>query len=504
MNRKKAAAKTAITGLILSTISLVLGFITQKIFINKLGLEYSGINGVLTSIVGILTMSDLGISTAVMLNLYKPLAKNDKPKISALMRFYHKACIFIGLFIVAGSLILLPFIPSIVGETSVDVNLYIVFLLFGATSAFSYFFNYRRPLLIADQKAYQVNRVVTVSSLLTYLAKIAILLFVNDYYLYLASVIVFKIAENIIIGKIVKKNYPYLAKAKTLDQTTKADIKKKIIASVFHNAASYVVFSTDNILLTTFFGVTTNGIYANYAMVISSLTNVVSQIFNGISAGFGNVISKEGKDYLYLVSKRISLLSFWFYSVVSIALYFCLTPFITMWLGEEYLFGKITVFALVFNFFLVGIRAPAGGILNAGGVLYENRFVPVFEALINLGSSIILAKIIGIPGVFLGTVISNTFLHLYAFPKYAYSGVLKKKRILYIFSFLKQIFFFGLGFAAIYIFNSFVTISDPKLAFVVLGLASVIIPSIIYLLCFARTEEFKYFVNVAKQRISKS
>lgn len=503
MNRKEAATKTALSGLVFSIFSLLLGFVTQKIFINKLGLEYSGINGVLTSIVGILTMSDLGVSTAVILNLYKPLANNNKSKIAALMRFYHKACIFIGSFIIVGSLLLLPFIPKIVGETSVDINLYIVFLLFSATSAFSYFLNHRRPLLIADQKAYQVNRVVTVSSLLSYLAKIAILLFVNNYYFYLLSVIVFKIAENILISRIVKKNYPYLKRAKQLDIETKTDIKKKIIASVFHNAGSYVVFSTDNILLTTFFGVATTGIYANYSMVISSLTNVVSQIFNGISAGFGNIISKEGKEHLFNVSKRVSLLSFWFYSVIAIASFFCLKPFITLWLGAEYIFDDVTCFALIFNFFLVGIRAPVGGILNAGGIVYENRFIPILEAIINLGSSIILAKIIGIPGVFIGTIISNFFLHLYAFPKYAYQIVLKKKATIYLYSFFKQLLFFTIGFVPVYAFCHFARIENQILAFIIYGVASILIPSIIYVLCFFKNPEFRYFVRIASRRIKK-
>ena len=56
-----------------------------------------------------LSLTELGLGTAVSFALYKPLAENDEPKIGALMHFYKKAYQLIALLTAAFALLLLPF-----------------------------------------------------------------------------------------------------------------------------------------------------------------------------------------------------------------------------------------------------------------------------------------------------------------------------------------------------------------------------------------------------------
>lgn len=502
MNRKKSVIKTALTGIIFNVISILLGFITQKVFIARLGIEYSGINSLFNSIIGILTMADIGVSSAVILNLYKPLANNDTKKVSALMNFYHKGCLLIGSIILIGCLLITPFIPNIVGKTSVDVNLYLVFIIFGSTASLSYFLNYKRPLLLADQKAFLINITTSITSLLTYSAKILILLTIADYYLFLVSVVFFRIIENTIINLIVDKRYPYLKEKGKLSKAIVIDIKKKIFASAFHNMGSYVVFSTDNIVLSSFFGVGITGIYSNYSLILNSSKSLVSQIFTGISASFGNIRANEGRNYLYVMTKRIMLLNFWISGIVSIALYYCLNPFISIWLGPDYSFDPITVFALCLNFFLTSIRASGDAVLSAGGILYENRFMPIIEASINIVSSIILAKLIGISGVFIGTVISNLFLHFYSYPRYAFGLVLKRKRREYLALFAKYLACFLFGWAAVYLPLKFADDLTTLQGLLLSGILSLLLPSLLWYLLFRKSEEYTYFINLIHSRLA--
>ena len=79
----------------LVTISLMvtmtlLGFVTRKLFVNEIGVEYLGLNGLLTNILAAVTLLESGFGTSVVFHLYKPLAENDRPRILALLQFYRK------------------------------------------------------------------------------------------------------------------------------------------------------------------------------------------------------------------------------------------------------------------------------------------------------------------------------------------------------------------------------------------------------------------------------
>ncbi|MFV0484958.1 MAG: lipopolysaccharide biosynthesis protein [Candidatus Saccharimonadales bacterium] len=503
MNRKVASAKTALSGILLNAVTAVLGFIAQKIFISTLGVEYAGVNGVFASVVSILTLTDLGISTAVTFHLYKPLAEKNHAKIAALMHYYHKACRIISLIIIVGGLILIPFAPAFVGETTVPDNLYIIFGLFIANAVFSYTLNYRRPLLGADQKGFITNIVITICSIILYVSKIIVLVTTKNFYLYTLCTVLAKIIEDTIINIVVKKRYPYIAKPSKLNANTKTDLKKKMYGSIYHNAASYVVFSTDNIIISQIFGVISVGLYSNYHMVLNSLNLLFSQLFGAMTASLGNILAGEGPKRLYLMAKRIMLLNFWVYVVVSIAAYFCITPFIKLWLGEDYLFIDAAVIALILNFYLQAVRLPINSILSSAGVIYENRYVPVAEAIINLVASVVLALWLGLPGVFIGTALSNLFLHIYSYPKYAFQMVLKRKKSEYILLFLKYFGLFIATWIAMGGIMQFINISNSFVEFLVKGILSVVIPSVAYLIIFHRTEEFKYFTDIVSGGIKK-
>ena len=504
-NKKIASLKTAVTGVTLNALMAIMGLFVQRALISCLGTEYSGINGLFTSIVSILTLADLGVSSAVTFHLYRPLADKNYRKITALLHYYHKACWIIGGIIIVGGIILLPFIPSIVGENNIQDNLYIIFGLFVINALFSYFLNYRRPLLLADQRGFIVNSVMIGSSLFSYGSRFVVLILTQNFYLFVICLIATKILEDLVINLIVKKKYPFLTGEQArLDSPTRLDIRKKMYAAVYHNAASYVVYSTDSIIITQLFGVMQLGLYTNYYMVIQSGLNLLNQVFNSMTASLGNLLATEGRQKLYLFTKRILLLDFWIFSVAAIGVYFCITPFIKIWLGSsEYLLNDFVLMALVVNLFVSGMRATVNNVLGAAGIIYENRFVPVAEAIINLSASILLALWIGLPGVFIGTILSNLFLHFYSYPKYGFELVLKRKRSEYIMLFLRYLLLFGLAWGSTGWIMQFINIENNLLDFITKGLLSVMIPSLIFWLIFWRGEEYKYFENLVRGVIAK-
>ena len=127
MMRTKNSIINIIASIIAQAITILLGFITQKVFINSLGAEILGINGLFSNIISMLAIAELGISTAVIYNLYKPVAENDWEKIKKYMNFY-KICYRIILLIITFlGMMLLPFIKYFVGNVTTTYNIYIIF-----------------------------------------------------------------------------------------------------------------------------------------------------------------------------------------------------------------------------------------------------------------------------------------------------------------------------------------------------------------------------------------
>ena len=90
MSRTENSAQNIIFGFINRIVSLILVFISRKLFIYFIGIEYLGINSLFSNVLSILSMADLGFGIAMSYSFYKPLAEDDKRQISALIGFYKK------------------------------------------------------------------------------------------------------------------------------------------------------------------------------------------------------------------------------------------------------------------------------------------------------------------------------------------------------------------------------------------------------------------------------
>ena len=115
--------KNALGNFANSLVLNILKFVSRIIFVKVLSDVYLGVNGLLSNVLGILALAELGIGTAISYSLYKPLAKNDVDEINSLMRFYKKAYRIIALVVLILGLVLLPFLPWFIKDTSGIENL---------------------------------------------------------------------------------------------------------------------------------------------------------------------------------------------------------------------------------------------------------------------------------------------------------------------------------------------------------------------------------------------
>ena len=78
--RTKNSMINMLISILAQIVTVLLGFVSRKVFINSLGTEYLGLNGFLTNVLSLLGLVEGGIGTSIVYNLYKPLADRDEKK----------------------------------------------------------------------------------------------------------------------------------------------------------------------------------------------------------------------------------------------------------------------------------------------------------------------------------------------------------------------------------------------------------------------------------------
>lgn len=503
--RTNNSIKNSIAAFVSNAVSIIVGFVFQAIFVNILGTEYLGLNGLFSNIISMLAIAELGIGSAIIYNLYKPIAENDIENINSLMRFYKNCYHTIALIVFIIGICLTPFLSSIIGELSIEINIYIVYFLFLIESVCSYLLSYRRSLLYADQKNSVISIIHIIYLIVLNSVEIIGLLIYKSYYLYLIIKIIMRVLENVLITIICKKNYPFLdvKNAYKLSKTIKNDIIKKTKGLLFHKLGTFLVLGSDNIIISKYLGIVFVGLYSNYQLIITAVTNFLSQIFIATTSSVGNLLVFNNSKKSYLVFQKIRFLNFWLSTFAAISLLIIIDPFIVCWLGSEYLLSKLVLIVLVINFYFKSNRSCINCFKEAAGIFHEDRFVPLLEAFVNIISSIVFLNYFGLAGVFMGTVLSNLVLYLYSYPKYVYKKLFNRSYIDYIKETLGYILLFIFIAAITYGLSLLVKVDNNLLQVIVNTILCLIVPNMLMIIIFRKTDNYHYFKELLFKIINK-
>lgn len=454
--KKSRTANAIINSSVLATIQIItifLKFLTQTIFIYYLGKKYLGLNGLFSNILSVLGFADLGIDTSIVYALYSPLAKQDQKKIAALMNFFREAYIFIGILIAVAGLIVVPFLPNLIKDYHAVAYIPFYYILYLANAVVSYFFTYKRSILIADQMEWVSATNQFVFMVIQTILQIIVLFFIGSYSLYLAIQIICTLASNIIISRRVDHQYTYLAKLKKerISKTEFRSIRHNVYGMIGSRLGSVVVRSTDNLLLSTFTGLSLVGIYSNYQLITTSVAGVLNKLVSSVTATVGNLITECDEADVYRVFNTHFMVNFYLVSYTAACLLVAFDPFIKLWAGKTFLLSSFTVAVIVINYFIDQIRQTAITFVSAYGLFIPNGKKSVFEAIINLGlSSLLLVKFnLGVAGVLLGTTLTDIILNSWFEPWLIFSRGFRSLRK----NFLKfYLFKYGLNLLAMLLF----------------------------------------------------
>ncbi|OAD64302.1 hypothetical protein A7K95_05460 [Pediococcus parvulus] len=507
-SRTSSSIQNIIYSIIGQFISLLVSFVLRIIFVRTLSADYLGVDGLFTSLVSVLSLAELGIGSAINFSLYKPLAEKNIERIKSLMKLYKKAYIFIGFFVFFIGMLFLPFINSISNTNGNVPNLKFLFFLFVVNSSISYFYSYKKSLIIADQYRYlTVIYNYTAFVAMTILQGI-FLIFLKNYVVYLLIMILFTFLQNFFISKKADKMYPYLKDKNiaSVDSDTKKLITKNAFAMSLHKIGGVVVNSSDSIVISFFSGIKQVGKYSNYLLITNALNLVFGQMFTAVIASIGNLGAEKNKEYVNEVFDMIFFIGYWLVSFSSACLYVLLNPFINLWVGKSYAFGSFTVIIIVLNFYIYQIRRPVLTFRDAMGIYWFDRYVPIIESVLNIGISVVLVQRLGVSGALLGTIISSLLTNVWIEPLMLYRHGLMSNTLNYYRKIIFYTFIAILNITVTKLIGIFIVeqIQNEILSFICLLITTCVVYNLVFVLVFYNNLNFKKAFSLFKRIINLS
>lgn len=499
MSRLENSAKNIFLSFGNSFLCSVLGFVTRTVFIYVLGSDYLGLAGLLGNVLGFLSISEMGIATAIGFSLYKPLAQKDYRSVSALMTIYRKAYSVIGVIVLISGIILFQFLDFFIPAEQQPAGTTFAYFAFLTNTVVGYFLSYKTTLISSDNQAYRLVPHTVIMNCVQAVLQIVVLVCLKSYVAYLFVQIMCSIILMVWQNRYITKRYSKVSfrSDERLTNDQKKEIKKNISGLIIAKIGDYLVNSTDNLIITKLVSLAATGIYSNYLLIRNMINGYISTLFAGITAGIGNAVAIENDKRKLELFDTMMFCAFFIYSFEACCFMCLFNSFIgDIWIGKEYLFGTGTVAIIVLNNYLTGLRIPLITMKGAAGKYLEDSWVPFAFAGINLMASIILAKHIGVAGVFLGTIIGSLLTADWYRPIVIYRTVFHAPVRLY---YKKYLLFVILGIAytiGSYWICSFINIENVYVRFIVKAMIAACIPVLFNILLFRKTKEFLFAKNM--------
>ena len=408
IERTKNAVRNIVFGVAYRILNIVLPFVSRTIILYTIGEQYLGLSSLFSSILSFLSLAELGMGSAMVYSMYKPIAENDEDTMCALLKLYRKYYTMIGIVIFVLGMMLMPFLRVLVHETLPgDLNIYLLYFLYLINASLSYWmFAYKNALLQAYQRNDINSKISIVLTPLSYLCMLIALLITKNYYAYVIWLPIFTILTNVVRMLYVNKNYPNLVPRGEVSKELKDSITKKVIALIGTKLNTVVLHSADNIVMSAFFGLSTIATYGNYYYIMSSVSSFLGICYPAMTAGLGNSIATESTDKNYEDLKKFSFINAWLVGWCAICLACLYQPFMFIWTKGRLQFPLYITLEFALYFYVYMIRKIPATYKDAAGIWWEDRFRPYVCMFVNLGLNIMLVQIIGVSGIILSTVFS--------------------------------------------------------------------------------------------------
>ena len=497
----KNAFRNTAWGFLYRFIALVGPFAIKTIIIKRIGMEYSGLNTLFNSILMVLDLASLGFSSSLVYTMYDAVARDDHAAICAMLNFFRKVYRIIGLVILGMGLCVMPFLPQLVGSGApADANLYVMWALYLSDVVLQYvIFGYVHAIFAAYQREDTRLKIMVMRYIVQYALQIVILLVFANYYLYLITLPLMVIPNDLANYFAAKKQFPFISCIGTPPPETKKAIYHRVKTLFAHKVGYTIIINIDSILISSALGLSVQSLYSNYYYILNAVAALVEIITTGCLAGIGNKLITDTEDdnhrtFLNLTYGWVALIGFC--SVCMLCLY---QPFIGgVWIGEEGLLDTSVVVLLALLFYFWMFRVMQSTYRDAAGLWTKDWPKSLIGMVVKLALSISLIRITQhVGGALLPTILIQLLLFFPWEVFLLYRHLFHRSWHRYVLQMGKYTLITLAGAALSYGCCMWLLPANSLLTFLGrLGIVCVIFPSVWVISTF-RTEEFRGMLQLA-------
>lgn len=406
--KKKNVIYNLIISMITQVITLILGLVLPRLILLTWGSEYNGLLSSVTNILRYLTLLEAGFNTATLQALYKTVAENDKEKTSVVVRtsqwYYHKVSILYATIV----LIIATIYPIVVNSTISYWEMFWIIMLQGIVGIINFAFRASyQQLLNAEGKYYVISLITLMTTVLTYGAKIiAVKVFNNVITMQIMSVLVILI-QILVYAIYFSKRYYWINKKAKCDESLLENRKYYFTQQI----AGLIFNSTDTFVLSIFCGLKVASVYAVYNLVYTALAQIISLIRGSTSFVLGQTYHKDKALFQKVYDSYSAMQSMvgGVMASISIVLIIDFVKVYTKGITDIDYVDFIAAFLFSFNLMLECSRGASLASANIAGKAPETTWRYILEAAINLISSLVFVRFIGMKGVLLGTSLAGLY-----------------------------------------------------------------------------------------------
>lgn len=437
---------------------LVSSLFARRYVIRFIGNEANGLDSLYASILGFLSVAELGIGTAITFCMYKPVVEGDSVKISALFGLFRKMYLIIGGVIAIGGIAVMPILPYLAKDYTVfDVNIYLTFGLMLISVVLSYAFSAEISLFNAYKNNYISTIIQSGGLVLQYVLQIIAVIITHSFVWYflcriISIVVQWGVTEMIAYGKYRK----IITDKQKIDSEIKKEVTKNVKAMFMHKIGSVLVNTADSIIISAFIGVVILGKYTNYTVIMTAMTGTITLFFTPLTSVIGHMYVEENKEQIQKYYNIFYTFNFILGIIFFLGYFAVIDNLVTLFFGNNLEMLKSVSLVITVNYFIQFMRQATLLFRDATGIFYYDRWKPLIEGLLNIALSIGFVYLFdflwgaefAVVGVIAATIVTNlTICHIVE-PYVLYRHALKTSvKPYYIRNYLYIALFVGLLFA---------------------------------------------------------
>ena len=410
MKISKQSTRNVVVNVGAKMIMMLLPFAIRSVMIYTLGNLYLGMDSLFSSVLNMLSLSELGFSAAIVYAMYKPVAQQDDQKVRALLTFYKRIYRIVGCVILGLGLALLPNIKMFIAEGTAypqDINIYVVYLVLLINTALSYFlFAYKNAVLVAAMRNDLDAILDLIRSILSHGLQILVLVALRSYYLYVLVLPLITVVNNIVRSYVIDKRFPQYKGESLLTKAEQKDIMSRVGALIGNKIGAVVFASVDSMVISAYLGLEVLGKYGNYYTIFSAVYAVFSTAYTAIQSTVGNSLVSKNQEENYSLFRKLFAGNAVLTCFSTCCFLFLYQPFMRLWVGENNLLGIEIPALLALYYFIKSTRRICFLFKEAAGMWRETWLMPYISVVVNLVANILMVKWIGLSGVLLSSIMA--------------------------------------------------------------------------------------------------